>query len=612
MALGKTIVTAFASAATVAAAICLATPSAASASTAPSSTETGTGTVRLAVGYRASASAKAIAGIERGAGVTHRSDVAALHASVVEVPAGRASSALAALKASKDVAYAEVDHASAAADVAPNDPYYPFLGSTPLGGQWGDLLDKLPAAWALTTGSASVPIAIVDSGVMSTHPDLQPVLVPGWNVLTRTADTNDTGGHGTNVAGAAVAASNNAIGIAGACWTCPLMPVKVTNSGSAYNSDIAAGVTWATDHGAKVINISYAGTAADTTLGNAVAYAIAHNVVVVAAAGNYGTTAQSWPAAFPGVISVAASGQQDSLATYSNYGSWVDVDAPAGQTTTYYDGTYINVGGTSLASPVVAGIAGLMLSAKPTATPAEIQSAMMSTADPVQGTHTIASGRINAYNAITALTGGTASPPPAPAPAPVNTTLPTLSGTAVSGQTITTTNGTWNNSPSSYSYQWQRCDSSGANCAAIAGATSASYVLTSADVTSTVRSSVTATNAGGSATATSAATSVVSSPATGTAPKTTTFTGSLGSGKSGTSKSFSATAGAGAGSGSVSFATSCASLTLTVKTAAGATVASGSGPSVLSVTATLAAGTYTWTVSGSCKVSFTLTVTTAS
>ena len=566
--------------------------------TAPSALayESGSPTLRIVVSFRAAASDAQIRAVERQRGLTEHFTLAALRSRVV-TGRGSASSVLASLRADSSVAYAELDGLAQPTDVTPNDPYFPTGAGALNGGEWGSFQTQAPAAWGVTTGSNNVIVAIIDSGVVASQPDLSPVLIPGWNVLTGTADAADTFGHGTEVAGVAVAASNNAQGVAAYCWSCRLMPVKVYNSSSAYLSDIANGMVWAVDHGAKVLNISMAGTSSSSVLANAVSYANAHGAVVVAAAGNNGNSTPTYPAAIPGVISVAGSDQTDALYSYSDYGSWVDVAAPGANVTTLPNGGYGAVGGTSLASPVVAGIAGLMLSAQPAATPAQVADALFSSTAPTAGTHDTQYGRVNAYRALMALNGaGTGTTPP-----PTLTTAPTISGTAQSGATLSAGTGAWSNSPSSYAYQWRRCDGAGASCAPVTGATSATYPLTGADVGATMRVTVTATNSGGSASADSQATPVVSTGFT-----THTVTGSLT--KSKTSSAFTFSSGSGAATASLSFSSSCSSLTLAVKSAAGSLLATGTGPSVLSLSATLTGGSYSWTVSGSCRVSFTLTV----
>jgi hypothetical protein len=189
----------------------------------------------------------------------------------------------------------------------------------------------------------------------------------------------------------------------------------------------------------------------------------------------------------------------------------------------------------------------------------------------------------------------------------VNTSPPTITGTAQEGQTLSASSGTWSNSPASYSYQWRRCDSAGANCVGIAGAAAASYTVVAGDVGSTLQIVVTASNAGGSSAASSVQTSVVqSAPAPPPQTQTNTFSGSLNS--KNPSLSYNVTAGTGLADARLSFNSKCGSLTLALKQG-GTTVANATGPSVLVLSQALAAGTYSYVVSGSTRCSFTLTVT---
>jgi hypothetical protein len=190
--------------------------------------------------------------------------------------------------------------------------------------------------------------------------------------------------------------------------------------------------------------------------------------------------------------------------------------------------------------------------------------------------------------------------------APTNTSPPAISGAAQDGQTLAGSSGSWSGSPASYAYQWQRCDSSGAACVAIAGASSFTYAVQTADVGTVLRLAVTASNTAGSATAVSAQTAIVASAPSSTAStQTQTFTSSLNPGNP--ARTFTVTVGAGLADGKLSFS-KCSSLTLGLSSAGGSAVASASGPSVVVLDSTLAAGTYTYLVSGG-RCSLTLTVT---
>ena len=152
--------------------------------------------------------------------------------------------------------------------------------------------------------------------------------INGWNFVGGSNDVADDNGHGTQVAGIAGAATNNGQGIAGVCWNCRLMPVKVMQASGAVNySDIAAGVAYAAAKGAHVINLSLGGYADSATLRTAIETA-ASTAVIIAGAGNDDASAPFYPAAYPDVIAVAATDQNDTKPVFSNYGAWVDVSAP--------------------------------------------------------------------------------------------------------------------------------------------------------------------------------------------------------------------------------------------------------------------------------------------
>ena len=174
------------------------------------------------------------------------------------------------------------------------------------------------------------------------------------------------------------------MGGAGVCWGCRILPVKALNaSGAGVYSTLASAITWAADHGARVINMSLGGNSTSTTLGNAVAYAQARGIVVVAAAGNDGATTRFYPAAYAGVVAVGASTAAGALIDFSNRGTdWVDVAAGACSVSTAPGGGYVNMCGTSMATPFVSGSLGLLLAADPAATGAQALAAMDSTAGP--------------------------------------------------------------------------------------------------------------------------------------------------------------------------------------------------------------------------------------
>ena len=272
---------------------------------------------------------------------------------------------IAAFKADPNVEYAEPNYMAHTAFV-PNDPRY--------SDQWGLTQISAPSAWNVTHGSPAIVIAIVDTGLDLNHPDLisklwvNPGEIPGngldddndgfvddvngWNFVENNLTPQDQIGHGSHVAGIAAAATDNGIGIAGVCPNCRIMSNRtMDDSGAGTYSNIAAGITYAAQKGARVINLSLGGTTYSQVLRDAVANASLVSVVV-AAAGNNNESNLFYPAAYDDfVIAVGATDPNDQKATFSNYGSWVDLMAPGVSIwSTFYDDTYAALSGTSMAA----------------------------------------------------------------------------------------------------------------------------------------------------------------------------------------------------------------------------------------------------------------------
>ena len=269
-----------------------------------------------------------------------------------------------------------------------------------------------PSAWDLSTG-AGVTLAILDSGVDPNHPDLEGKLVPGYNFYDGNSDTRDVFGHGTRVAGVAAADTNNGIGVASIGWGAQLMPIRVTStSGYASAWAIAQGLAYAVDHGARVMNLSFAGVGGSSTVANAAAYAVQNGGVVVAAAGNCGCT-ESTPNRAE-LLTVGAMAQGDVIWSGSSRGDHVDFSAPgAAILSTVAGGGYGAGTGTSFSAPVAAGVVALLLAADPTLDAAEVEALLAASAvdlggagwDPAYG-----HGRLDAAAAVQAIS--TSPPPP--------------------------------------------------------------------------------------------------------------------------------------------------------------------------------------------------------
>ncbi len=201
----------------------------------------------------------------------------------------------------------------------PNDPRFDE--------QWGLIKASFEDAWSRTRGRG-VRIAVVDSGAAVRHPDLRRKIALTRDFKHNDSSVEDRAGHGTHVAGTVAAMTDNGTGVAGGCPACKLIIAKVFDPDQGYDFAIARGITWSADSGAEVINCSFTGPGDSRALKDAIDHATKKGAVVVAAAGNGDTNKPKYPAAYPGVIAVAATNQQDRRTSFSNYGSWVDVAAP--------------------------------------------------------------------------------------------------------------------------------------------------------------------------------------------------------------------------------------------------------------------------------------------
>jgi subtilisin family serine protease len=314
-------------------------------------------------------------------------------------PGSEALLAAQALTALDEVEWVEPDYLAAAAlaeaaspglraaspqglQITPDDPLFSQ--------QWG--LEKIhaPGAWDAVHGGPPVIVAVVDSGIEPTHPDLQGKLwtnpvdntvdgidtdqdgyvddVHGWDFVSQDGDPADDLGVGTQAAGIIAAQAQNTLGIAGLCWNCRLMAVKVVREdGLANYSDLAAGMVYAARKGARVIHVSPGGHAPSNALQAAVkAAADTYGAVIVAGAGGDEGGGPIYPAAYAQVLAVTGTDAGDQKASLAGYGEWVDLAAPgAAITTTFTGGGYGSVDGASIAAPFVSGLAGMVVTQHP-------------------------------------------------------------------------------------------------------------------------------------------------------------------------------------------------------------------------------------------------------
>ena len=389
--------------------------------------------VELVVGFAEAAGADARARVLHAAGARVEALLPGVDAAVVSAPAA----SLARLRSDGAVDYAARE-TFRTPTLEPNDPAYARA-------RWPYLGTALPAAWDLTTGDPAIVVAVLDSGVDASHPDLPP-LAPGYDFVDDDPDPADDHGHGTAVTGALGARLGNGVGSAGVCPACTVMPIKVLDgkTGEASDTDIVAGIVWATDRGADVINISLGGPDYGQALQDAVSYATARGVVVVAAGGNDGTDLPSYPAALAGVIGVAASDSGNHLYAFSNRGTHLDVAAPGCLQTTLLGGATGHACGTSLAAPFTAGVAALVRARRPALSGAQVETALTGGAVAVPGLD-VQHGVVDAHRSL-ALADSLAG-------------APTIGGAAHVGRRLVATPGAdWDGvAPHSFRYQWQSC-----------------------------------------------------------------------------------------------------------------------------------------------------------
>jgi thermitase len=355
-------------------------------------------------------------------------------------PGVSVTTAVADLERMDGVVYAEPDRVVHQA-TTPDDPLLSY--------EWGLMAIRAPEAWDLTTGLPQVTVAVVDTGIDASHPDLSPNLwtnpgesgagretngldddgdgsvddVHGWDFVDRDADPQDGNGHGTHVSGTIAARGDDGTGVAGVTWNTTIMPLRVLgDDGSGYVSDVVTAYAYAARSGARVVNASLGGDSYSRAEHDAIA--AAPNTLFVVAAGNDGADDDATPV-YPcdyelaNVVCVAASDRADALASFSNYGATnVDLAAPGVDiASTWPGGRYVLLDGTSMATPHVSGAAALLLAHDGGLSASGLRSALLSSVHPVAGL----AGRVatgGRLDIAAALSVPPAAPEPPPAPAP--------------------------------------------------------------------------------------------------------------------------------------------------------------------------------------------------
>jgi thermitase len=349
---------------------------------------------------------------------------------VMEIPADTTTEEMVyAMRQNPDVDYAEPNVLMRAL-VTPNDPLFKYqyalsntgqtIGSVPGSPQGKASADiKAPAAWEEAKGRTDIIVAVVDTGVDLSHPDLKnKIQSSGKDFVNNDNDATDDSWHGTFVAGIIGAQNDNGEGIAGVAWNCKILPVKVLDAAGVGSTDkVVSGILWAADNGAAVINLSLGAETGTETLRGALKYAYDKGVVIVAAAGNSNGNV-FYPAAYDTyVLSVAATDYNDARAAFSNFGARIDVAAPGVRVlstvpTWYFGPDVLPYGfgdGTSFSAPHVSGLAALIKSLKTWLTPAQIQDIIRYSADDVNSSQFLGKdeylgyGRINMEKALVPL-----------------------------------------------------------------------------------------------------------------------------------------------------------------------------------------------------------------
>ena len=362
---------------------------------------------------------------------------------VIDVAPEKLEETLAALRNIRGIEFVEPNYLAQLASL-PNDPYFPL--------QTGLAEMQIPETWDALPNKQQVVVAVLDTGVDAVHPDLADRMWVnagetgvdasgndknkngidddnngyvddwrGWNMVKNSNDIIDTQGHGTHLAGIIGASINNSTGISGIAPNARIMAVKVLDStGYGSYAQVSEGIVYATDMGAKIINLGFGGIGSSEYLQNAVNYAVNHGVLVVAASGNGGTDVPYYPAAYPGVIAVSALGEKLTWAPFSSIGAHISLSAPGtGIYSTMRGGGYAQLSGSSQSSANVSGVAALLASQPQFANVDNLRSALLGSAldlgapgqDPYFGY-----GSVRAFDALGYY--GPVLPTPTPWPAP--------------------------------------------------------------------------------------------------------------------------------------------------------------------------------------------------
>lgn len=360
---------------------------------------------QILVRYKSSVGAFAVRDRYAGLPVTEKKELRQLRIKVLKVPAAERDAVLEQLRQDPDVEFAEPDIVMSGAATTPNDPEY--------ASQWNLKKVKADVAWDKTKGSASMKVAVIDSGINASHPDLAGKVLAGRDFVNTDDNPADDHGHGSAVSSVIAANTDNGTGMAGGCWNCKIVPIKVLGAdNNGTGADIIEGMQYAADSGARIINMSIAGPGEYAPQQAAMDYIQSKGLLVVAAAGNLANDVRQRPATYDYSLAVAATMPDDTLTNYSSFGVHVDIAAPGEAKGADHNGSgYKSWNGTSFAAPLVASIAALLWSQYPDASQAQIREALTKTTDTCCDGK-ITGGRVNAAKAMDYLA---TLPPPDPA-----------------------------------------------------------------------------------------------------------------------------------------------------------------------------------------------------
>jgi subtilisin family serine protease len=437
---------------------------------------------------------------------------------VLYVGTSREQAVIGILKKFPQVRYAEPDfihHLDGG--VIPNDTF--------AGNQWAISTENSAGAWSVTTGTNSVVVAVLDTGVQYSHPDLLTNIwnnpggiggcaagTHGYNVLTGTCDPMDDdntyGGHGTHVAGILGAVGNNLQGVSGVNWTTSIMAVKwVDGNNSGFTSDLITGIDWVIQARQSGINVrvvndsaTWAGTASSQALSDAIDLLGSNDILFVSASGNTAQnndTTPRYPCDYdrPTQICAAATDSNDQLWSSANWGATtVQLGAPGVNIySTLRQSNYGYISGGSMAAPQVSGTAALILSTGYQSV-ANLRAMILNNVDHLSSLQGLvaAGGRLNVCRAVPGCNGGTGIPG--------YQSIPVITGIAQQGSVLGASTGMWTGQPTNYRYQWYRCNGS-SPCQIIPGATSSNYSpMSGLDIGLTLAAAITASNGSGATT----------------------------------------------------------------------------------------------------------------